>query len=155
MSKNHNRKANIGKPRLEEEIFMSAIALGDQALAESNKLLSIWGMTALQYNAMKVLYVEDRNGEGLPGMEIGQRLYTRVSDVTRLLERMVDKGWVTRERDSVNKRVVRSKLTDIGVQLVESAYLPLKKSDSKQLKHLTDTEKTELARLLNKAKKPG
>ncbi len=131
---------------------MSAIALGDQALAESNKLLSIWGMTALQYNALKVMYVEDRDGEGLPSKEIGQRLYTRVPDVTRLLERMVDKGWITRQRDLVNKRVVRSKLTDIGVQLVESAFLPLKESESKQLSHLTDTEKTELTRLLNKAK---
>jgi len=155
MSKNHNRKGDIAKPHLEEEIFMSAIALGDRALAESNKLLSIWGMTALQYNALKVLYVEDSNGEGLPSMEIGQRLYTRVPDVTRLLERMVDKGWVTRERDLVNKRVVRSKLTDIGIQLVESAYLPLRESDSKQLEHLTDEEKTELARLLNKAKTSG
>ncbi|WP_299871246.1 MarR family winged helix-turn-helix transcriptional regulator [uncultured Cocleimonas sp.] len=155
MSKNHNRKADIAKPHLEEEIFMSAIALGDRALAESNKLLSIWGMTALQYNALKVLYVEDSKGEGLPSMEIGQRLYTRVPDVTRLLERMVDKGWVTRERDLVNKRVVRSKLTDIGIQLVESAYLPLRESDSKQLEQLTDEEKTELARLLNKAKTSG
>jgi DNA-binding MarR family transcriptional regulator len=152
MSKSQNRKAIIGKPYLEEGIFMSAVALGDQALSESNKLLSIWGMTALQYNALKVLYVEDSQGEGLPSMEIGQRLYTRVPDVTRLLERMVDKGWITRERDVENKRVVRSKLTDIGIQLVESAYLPLKESESEQLAHLTDAEKTELARLLNKAK---
>jgi len=153
MSKKQNRKANIGSPHLEEGIFMSAISLGDQALAESNKLLSIWGMTALQYNALKVLYVEDREGKGLPSKEIGQRLYTRVPDVTRLLERMVDKGWITRERDLVNKRVVRSKLTDIGIQLVESAYLPLKESESKQLSHMTNNEKAELVRLFNKAKK--
>ena len=48
--------------------------------------------------------------------------------------------------------MVRSKLTEIGVQLVESAYLPLKESEMKQLEHLTETEKTELARLLEKAK---
>lgn len=152
MSKKPNRKASIGKPHLEEGVFMSAIALGDQALAESNKLLSIWGMTALQYNALKVMYVEDSEDEGLPSKEIGQRLYTRVPDVTRLLERMVDKGWITRDRDLVNKRVVRSKLTDIGIQLVESAFLPLKESNTKLLGHLTEIEKTELARLLKKAK---
>ena len=111
-------------------------------------------MTALQYNALKVLYVEDSEGEGLPSKEIGKRLYTRVPDVTRLLERMVDKGWITRERDVVNKRVVRSKLTEIGIQLVESAFLPLEESESKQLSHLTVDEKTELARLLIKAKNP-
>lgn len=152
MSNKQNRKVEIGKPYLEEGIITSAIGFGDQALAESNKLLSIWGMTTLQYNALKVLYVEDSDGEGLPSKEIGKRLYTRVPDVTRLLERMVDKGWITRERDSVNKRVVRSRLTDIGVQLVESAFRPLQEAESKQLNHLTESEKLELLRLLNKAK---
>ncbi len=153
MSKKHNRKAIIGNPHLEEGIFMSAIALGDQALAESNKLLSIWGMTALQYNALRVIYVEDSKDEGLPSKEIGQRLYTRVPDVTRLLERMVDKGWITRERDKYNKRVVRSRLTKIGIELVESAYAPLMELETKQLSHITSDEKKMLARLLNKALK--
>ncbi|KAG1650287.1 Molybdenum cofactor biosynthesis protein B [Nymphon striatum] len=100
-------------------------------------------MTTLQYNALKVLYVEDTEGRRVaeqgdwPGVYIPE-----FHDVTRLLERMVDKGWITRERDLVNKRVVRSQLTDIGVQLVESAYLPLKEAESKQLNHLTESEKT-------------
>ena len=153
MPKKRIRKEMTERPNLEHSIFVSAIKLGDNALAEGNKLLSIWGMTALQYNALKVLYVEDPDDEGLASKEIGQQLYTRVPDVTRLLERMVDKGWITRERDLVNKRVVRSRLTEIGVQLVESAYAPLKESQSNQLSHMTEDEKLELSRLLNIARK--
>lgn len=151
MSNKRNRKALIGTFKIETDIFMSAISLSDKALAEANQLLSIWGMTTLQYNALRVLYVKDSEDLGLPSKEIGQRLYTRVPDVTRLLERMVDKGWITRERDQTNKRVVRSRLTQIGIELVESAYAPLMELETKQLSHMSEDEKQQLSHLLNKA----
>ena len=151
MSNKLNRKALIGTLKTETEIFKSAITLSDKVLAEANQLLSIWGMTVLQYNALRVLYVKDSDDKGLPSKEIGSRLYTRVPDVTRLLDRMVDKGWITRERDASNKRVVRSRLTQVGIELVESAYMPMMELEAKQLAHLSEDEKQTLSKLLNKA----
>lgn len=157
MSNQRKRKAKIGdsllKGTVESEIFIAATSYSDQALAEYHELLSIWGMTPLQYNALSVLYAEDKEGIGLPSKEIGSRLTTRVPDVTRLLDRMVDKGWITRERDAVNKRVVRSQLTDIGMELVESAHAPMFELESKQLNHLSEDEKNKLSELLKKALK--
>ena len=151
MSNQRKRKALIGKANIEAEIFSAAMSFSDQTLAEVHELLSIWGMTPLQYNALRVLYAEDKEDIGLPSKEIGSRLYTRVPDVTRLLDRMVDKGWITRERDLVNKRVVRSRLTDIGIELVESAYTPLIELETKQLSHLSEKDKKSLSELLIKA----
>ncbi len=151
MSNQRKRKAKIGTSSIESEIFKSATSFSDQTLAQVNELLSIWGMTPLQYNALRVIYVEDKQDTGIPSKEIGSRLYTRVPDVTRLLDRMVDKGWITRERDKINKRVVRSRLTDIGMELVESAHAPLAELETKQLDHLSDDEKNALSTLLNKA----
>lgn len=144
------RKQNIGKPSIETEIFKAATRYSDQTLAEVNELFSIWGMTPLQYNALRVIYREDKEDLGLPSKEIGSRLYTRVPDVTRLLERMVDKGWINRERDPVNKRVVRSRLTDIGLELVESAQSPLLELEKLQMNHFSEDEKNTLLKLLNK-----
>ncbi|MEH6456431.1 MAG: MarR family transcriptional regulator [Cocleimonas sp.] len=155
MPNKRKRKAKIENSLLEttveSEIFIGALSFSDQTLAEVHELLSIWGMTPLQYNAMRVIYAKDKEDIGLPSKEIGSRLYTRVPDVTRLLDRMVDKGWITRERDTVNKRVVRSRLTDIGIELVESAHAPLMELESKQLAHLSNDEKNTLFELLNKA----
>ena len=151
MSNQRKRKEIIVASSLEYDIFQLTTRFSDQTLACVNELLSIWGMTPLQYNALRVLYVEDQDDIGLPSKEIGSRLYTRVPDVTRLLDRMVDKGWITRERDSVNKRLVRSRLTGIGIKLVESAYAPLMELESNQLSHLSDDEKRTLISLLNKA----
>jgi len=94
MSNQRKRKASIGNVSIESEIFKSATSFSDQTLAQVNELLSIWGMTPLQYNALRVIYVEDKEDIGIPSKEIGSRLYTRVPDVTRLLDRMVDKGWI-------------------------------------------------------------
>ncbi len=151
MSNQRKRKAQIGNVSIESEIFTSATSFSDQTLAQVSELLSIWGMTPLQYNALRVIYVEDKQDIGIPSKEIGSRLYTRVPDVTRLLDRMVDKGWITRERDKINKRVVRSRLTDIGMKLVESAHAPLVELETKQLSHLSDAEKQTLSELLKKA----
>ena len=155
MPNQRKRKAeidnSISEGSLVTDIFEAATSFSDQTLAEVHELLSIWGMTPLQYNALRVIYAEDKQDIGLPSKEIGSRLYTRVPDVTRLLDRMVDKGWITRERDAINKRVVRSRLTDIGIELVESAHAPLMELESKQLNHLSDDEKNTLFELLNKA----
>ena len=150
MSNKRKRKAQIGKSSPETQIFKAATRFSDQTLAEVNELFSIWGMTPLQHNALRVIYTEDKNDIGISSKEIGSRLYTRVPDVTRLLDRMVDKGWITRERDSKNKRVVRSRLTDAGIELVESAHKPLVELEAMQMEHLSDAEKRTLIQLLSK-----
>lgn len=135
----------------EAKIFVLATQLSDYVLAEKNQLLSVWGMTALQYNALSVLYDEDKDNEGLPSREIGKRLYTRVPDVTRLLDRLADKGWVTRKRDDKNRRVVRTQLTPIGIELVESIYMPHKKLEEGMFNHLSMAKKQMLEVLLKEA----
>ena len=150
MPNQRKRKALIGIVNFESEIFKSATSLSEQSLTNATELLSIWGMTTLQYNALHTIYVKDIDDTGISSKEIGAGLYTRVPDVTRLLDRMVDKGWITRERDPQNKRVVRSRLTDIGVELVESAHLPMIELETNQLNHLSDDEKKALFELLNK-----
>jgi len=145
------RKAEIGISSIEADIFNSAVRYSDSALAAINQLLSIWGMTSLQHAALRVIYVHDTDGVGIPSGEIGKHLVTRVPDMTRLLDRMADKGWLTRERDASNRRVVRARLTDIGVELVESVHSSLDVLEKEQLSHLSKQEKINLKYLLEKA----
>jgi len=151
MPAKHNNASRMHKLSIQEKIFISATQLSDYVLVEKNQLLSVWGMTALQYNALSVLYSEDRNDEGLPSREIGKRLYTRVPDVTRLLDRLADKGWVTRKRDAKNRRVVRTQLTQIGLELVESIYMPLKELEESLFDHLSNEKKEMLEVLLKES----
>ena len=151
MSDKPNRKPEIGITSIETEIFKHANRHSDNTLAEINQLLKVWGMTALQHSALRVIYVHDSDDIGLPSGEIGKHLITRVPDVTRLLDRMADKKWLIRERDENNRRVVRTRLTEIGVELVESVHSSLVKLEKQQLAHMTDKDKQELKRLLELA----
>ena len=151
MPQNHKRKAEIGICSLESEIFKGTVRHSDRVLAATNQLLSIWGMTALQHSALRVIYVHDTHDKGLPSGDIGKHLVTRVPDVTRLLDRMADKGWLVRERDLTNRRVVRARLTKIGIELVESVHSSLAALEKEQLDHLPETDKAELKRLLDLA----
>lgn len=136
---------------MESSILVGVEKLHEQSLTATNQLLKLWSLTSLQYNTLRILYVLDQDGQGLPSGEIGKHLSTRVPDVTRLLDRMADRGWIERERDDTNRRIVRSRLTSIGVELVESAYVPLMNRDTEQFDHMTDDEKALLAELLDKA----
>ena len=131
-------------------ILVSIIRFNDQILTEENKLLSIWGMTVLQYNALQVIYENDVEKVGLSSREIGKGLNTRVSDITRLLDRLADKKWVIRERDEENRRVVRTRLTPIGRELVKSASPSLKELRVKLLEGLSQSEKIEIAGFFRK-----
>ncbi|PWQ99836.1 MarR family winged helix-turn-helix transcriptional regulator [Leucothrix pacifica] len=146
-----NRKPEIGISSIEADIFKQANQYSDETLAEINQLLMIWGMTALQHSALRVIYVHDKEDVGLPSGEIGKHLITRVPDVTRLLDRMAEKKWLIRERDKNNRRVVRTRLTKIGIELVESTHSSLVKLEQDRLAHMTDREKAELKRLLELA----
>ena len=136
---------------VESFILNTMTKLSDETLAAKNNLLKIWGMTVLQHNALDVLYQKDINNTGLSSREIGQGLNTRVPDVTRLLDRLADKGWVIRERDTENRRVVRTRLTEDGKNLVNSAANPMKELQEKLLDHLSKQEKNDFAGLLKKA----
>lgn len=151
MPENHKRKAEIAISSIEADIFRGTVSYSDKTLTAINKLLSIWGMTALQHSALKVIYVHDTDDSGIPSGEIGKHLVTRVPDVTRLLDRMADKGWLVRERDATNRRVVRARLTDIGIELVESVHTSMEALEKEQLAHMSEENRLELKRLLDLA----
>jgi DNA-binding MarR family transcriptional regulator len=69
-----------------------------------------------QYGALRILSGEER---GLPSSTIGDRMTTRDSDVTRLVDRLVARGLVERYRDEKDRRVVRVRLTAAGTELVQ------------------------------------
>ncbi|MGB1309616.1 MAG: MarR family winged helix-turn-helix transcriptional regulator [Leucothrix sp.] len=148
MDKKLKRKAEIGVSTIEADIFNSTVRHSDKTLAAMNQLLSIWGMTVLQHAALRVIYIYDTEGTGIPSGEIGKHLVTRVPDMTRLLDRMADKGWLVRERDAANRRIVRARLTEIGIELVESAHSSLAALEKEQLEHMSVVDKRELKRLL-------
>lgn len=100
---------------VEEEAFLSLQRTADGLLRALADLLKPWGLSPTQYNVLRILRGA---GEGLPCREIGARMITRDSDTTRLLDRMEARRLVTRERDRGDRRVITTRITAEGLQVL-------------------------------------
>ncbi len=73
-------------------------------------------ITPAQFNVLRIL-----RGAGEPGLSCGEiagRMIDRDPDVTRLLDRLVRRGLVERERDERDRRVVRVRLSPQGGKML-------------------------------------
>jgi DNA-binding MarR family transcriptional regulator len=112
--------------------------------------LKPFDITPTQYNVLRVLKGAGPNG--LCREDIRQRLISQVPDVTRLLDRMEEAGLVGRERDSADRRLVTSRITNAGLALLEKLDAPIAKAHEQQLGHMTKPELRTLIALLAKAR---
>jgi DNA-binding MarR family transcriptional regulator len=74
------------------------------------------GLTLQQYNVLRIL--RGAGSEGLPTLEIGNRMVERQPGVTRLVDRLISKGLVQRARSEGDRRVVRCSITPEGTTVL-------------------------------------
>lgn len=130
--------------------YLNVMRTADQLTSEAQAFLKKSGITSQQYNVLRIL--RGAGAPGLPILEIGNRMVTRVPDVTRLVDRMEAAGLVVRSRSDQDRRVVRVLITEKGLQLAEGLMKPIEDIHRAQLGHLSPEEIAELNRLLEKVR---
>jgi DNA-binding MarR family transcriptional regulator len=78
--------------------------------------LSAFGLSNEQYNALRILRGAGENG--LPTLEISNRMLSRSPNITRLLDRLIAKKFVRRSRPKEDRRVVIVSITPQGLELL-------------------------------------
>lgn len=132
---------------LEQEAHLS-VKLTEAALREHlDQVLKPSGISATQYNVLRILRGAGQNG--LCRNEIRDRLIDRMPDVTRLLDRMEETGWITRERSTEDRRQVSTYLTKAGKELVDSLDAPVAAEHERRLGHMTKSQLRTLIKLLS------
>jgi DNA-binding MarR family transcriptional regulator len=132
---------------LEQEAFLS-VRRTEAALREHlDQVLKPHGISVTQYNVLRILRGAGRGG--LCRNEIRDRLVDRMPDVTRLLDRMEDTGWITRTRSTEDRRQVSTELTKSGRDLVDSLDGPVAAEHERRLAHMTKTQLRTLIELLS------
>ncbi len=71
-----------------------------------------------------------------------------------MIDRLEDRGLVSRERSTGDRRVVRVGITDAGVELLSTIAAPLADCHAKQLGHMPPADLTRLSELLREARMP-
>ncbi|MEL6124177.1 MAG: MarR family transcriptional regulator, partial [Bacteroidota bacterium] len=85
-------------------------------LDQQKKFFSPFGITSKQYNILRILAGAKKP---LTTSQIRERMLDKMSDITRLINRMIKKGWVQKEICSTDRRLVDIVITDLGNQLLD------------------------------------
>jgi DNA-binding MarR family transcriptional regulator len=96
--------------------ILRTAAILDHHLAE---VLRPYGITTTQYNVLRIL--RGAGHRGMCGREVGERLVSKVPDVSRLLDRTEELGLIKRERDPEDRRHVTARITEEGLAVLEKA----------------------------------
>ena len=128
----------------------------DALVGEMAMLFKPVGLSPTGFNVLHILRAA---GEyGLPSREIGDRMITRDPDLTRLLDRLEEHGWVSRHRCEKDRRRVYSRITPAGVELLDGFEQPLVIKMKAMLGHMSQEKLQTLTQLLTEARqavRPG
>jgi DNA-binding MarR family transcriptional regulator len=106
-------------------------------------------LSSTQYNVLRILRGAP---EGLPCGEISNRMVTRDSDITRLLDRLEKRSLVSRCRESKDRRTVMARIAPGGLDLLERLDEPIRTAHRELLGHLGIERLNLLASLLRLAR---
>jgi DNA-binding MarR family transcriptional regulator len=137
---------------IEEIVFLDVLRTADVLLQGEIAVLRSEELSFPQYNVLRILRGAGKHG--LPSMAIGERMVHRDSDVTRLLDRLEERGLVARARGATDGRVVLASVTKDGLALLKRLDAPVLKVHTDQLSHLSRSQLETLARLLEAARTP-
>ena len=139
-----------------EEAYLNLLRTAAVLAADFERLFKEHGLSEPKYNVLRILRGAKQNGEfngeGVPSLEIGDRMITRVPDITRLVDRLEADGLVRRRRCEEDRRVVWVEITPKGLKLLGDLDEPLARLHRAQLGHMTRQELGELSRLLEEAR---
>ena len=131
---------------VEQEAYLSLMRTADQLQTQIEAWLKNYGLTGTQYNALRIL--RGAGAEGLPCREIGERMITHDPDITRLLNRLEDRGLVERVRDKRDRRVIYGNITTTGMKLLREMDVPIEKYGREMLSHVGQEKLRQLIELL-------
>lgn len=136
----------------EQEAFLGLWRTYDRLRALEDELFGRFDLTPQQYNALRLLRGE--HPDKLRTLDLAARLVSRAPDITRLLDKLEQRGLIARDRPADNRRVVRIGITAAGIALLEELREPLRACHAQQLGHLTRKQLKELIALLHAARLP-
>ena len=136
---------------LEEEALLNLLRTSDCLNRAFHVKTRDWGVTSTQYNVLRIL--RGAQPDGLTCAAIGSRMITAEPDVTRLLMRLKALKLIRQTRDSQDRRVVRTQISETGLTLLKEMDPTILSLPRELLGQLERTELEELIRLLELARK--
>ena len=134
----------------QQEVLLTVQRTADAFNRTIALMLKPFGVSGTQYNVLRILRGAGKNG--LPCGAIAERMVTRDPDITRLLDRLDKMGFITRNRDQRDRRIVNTTITEAGLKLLKDLDKPVQEISESLVRSLSATEMRQLVELLDLAR---
>ena len=114
--------------------------------------LAEYNLTRSQMDVLIVLKINEKKNIETNQKDIEKALSLKNPTVTGILDRLEDKGYINRNVSSKDKRLKQITLTSASNEILLKSRNHAKKIEEKILSPLSDEEKDELLKLLDKIK---
>ena len=111
-----------------------------------NAVVEPHGLTLQQFNVLRIL--RGAGGDGLPTLEVAERMIEKTPGVTRLLDRLEGKELIRRQRCPRDRRQHLCWITPKGLAVLQKMDAPIARTHEETLKGLRVRDRAAVARLL-------
>lgn len=126
----------------------SIITTGHWVTDQIGKELKEFGISEPQYNVLRVL--KEAQGEPVTVARILENMVQRSSNVTRIVDKLLSKGYVTRKENPDNRRKMDICITVQGMVLLEKLDQKVYEFHAPMMERLTPEELNSLKTLILK-----
>lgn len=130
-----------------QKASLNLMFTGEWMMARVDTLLKPYDISSQQYNVLRILRGQQSKPINL--FAIQERMLNRMSNATRLVEKLRLKGLVTRDLCADNRRKVEIAITDKGLQLLDNLDPLMQQLEQDTFKHLSQEEAEKLSDTLD------
>ena len=135
------------KPSREQRALVAVMSAAARLRRQAAGIVDTEGLSSSQYNVLRILRGA---GDALPTMEIRERMMDREPSITRLLDRLVERGLVVRTPSEKDRRRVDCHITAAGLELLERLDGPVDAMDRRLMRGFSPSELDALSVLMDR-----
>jgi MarR family transcriptional regulator, 2-MHQ and catechol-resistance regulon repressor len=126
--------------------FINLIRASDSLIGRLTSQLESQGLTTGQFGVMEALF----HLGPMCQKTLGEKLLRSGGNITLIVDNLEKHGWVRRERQRKDRRMVTIRLTPRGQKLIAKVMPPHAEAVVKEMERLTPAEQEELRRICRK-----
>ncbi len=130
----------------EQEVYLNLARTWVTLSSQFARLFKEHGLSDAQYNALRIIAGSGKGG--IRSEMIGRRMVTQDSDVTRLVDRLVNNKFVERDRLKEDRRCVLVRVTPDGRGVLKTLKKKVERLHRDQLGHMENQDLQNLNTLL-------
>ena len=131
----------------QQETAIALLRTADVVRRRIARVIETGGVTLQQYNVLRIL--AGAGPEGMPTLEIADRMIEQTPGITRLLDRLETRKLVRRERCPTDRRQVMCRISDHGREILRKLDGPVNQADHEAIGSLAAGDLDRLIGLLD------